>query len=198
MTVPWVPRPKSRLRPLLEPPLERPRRPPLTIRAGARPFETSVMVGGFIAGVAGVTTPEARSKVIAASFGAGTVAWYVSLLLWCGVVLVAVVPQAVSAARQGWSTLVHPRGVTHLALRLRVEQAGMLGFSGTVVAYGVAALTYTGVSAATAAIWIALFGVAALWRAGEIQVDLRKLTRAHNNPHPAYPIPLGDPRGGRG
>lgn len=175
----------------------RQQRAPLTIRAGARPFETSVMLGGFIAGLGGVFTQEARSRVIVATFGHATVYWYLSLVVWCGVVLAAVLPQGIAAARRGWAMLVHPRGQERLAIRLRVEQAGMLGFSGTVAAYGLAAVTYTGPSAATAAIWIALFGVAALWRAGEISVDLRKLHRAQADPHPAYPIPLGDPRGPR-
>lgn len=175
----------------------RQQRAPLTIRAGARPFETTVMLGGFIAGIAGVCTPEARSRVIVASFGDGTVAWYVSLLVWSGVVLGAITPQAFAAFRRGWATLVHPRGQERLAIRLRIEQAGMLGFSGTVVAYGLAALAYTGPSAATAAIWIGLFGGAALWRAAEIWIDLRKLRKAQADPHPAYPIPLGDPRGPR-
>lgn len=177
--------------------LDRKVRPPLTIRAGARPFETTVMIGGLIAGIAGTLDVHARSRVIIATFGDGALAWYVSLVLWCGLALGAIAPQALSAARRGWSTLVHPRGEERLAIRLRLEQAGMLGFSGTAVAYGLAALAATGASAATAAIWIGLFGGAALWRAWEIFVDLRKLARARNDPHPAFPIPLGDP-GGRG
>ena len=176
---------------------ERKLRPPLTIRSGARPYETMVMTGGLIAGVAGVLDVHARSRVIIQAFGDGTVAWYLSLVVWCGLALGAIIPQAVSAARRGWSTVVHPRGEERLAVRLRVEQAGMIGFSGSAVAYGIAAITATGLSAATAAIWIGLFGAASLWRSWEIQVDLRKLDRARNDPHPAYPIPLGDPGGRR-
>lgn len=177
---------------------ERTRRPPLTIRAGARPFETSVMLGGLLAGITGLCDEGARSKVIISAFGpTGTVYWYVSLTVWCAMVLCSVVPQAVAAARRGWSTLVHPRGEERLAVRLRLEQAGMIGFSGTAVAFALAALSYTGPSAATAALWIGLFGAGALWRAWEVFVDLRKLARARHDPHPAFPIPLGDPGGRR-
>jgi hypothetical protein len=177
--------------------LDRTPRPPLTIRAGARPFETTVMLGGLIAGIAGVFDVQARSRVIISAFGDGTVLWYLSLVLWCGLVLASIVPQGVAAARRGWSTLVHPRGEEKLAARLIIEAAGMVGFSGSAVAYGIAALAYTGQSASTAAVWIGLFGAAALWRAGEIFVDLRKLNDARDHPMPAYPIPLGDPRGSK-
>lgn len=176
-----------------EPSRPRKVRAPLTIRAGARPFETTVMIGGFLAGVFGMLDPHAQSRVVRGAFGSGTPYWYLSLIVWCGLVLGAIIPQAVAAARRGWSSLVHPRGEEHLAVRLRLEQAGMIGFSGSTAAYGLAAITTTGLSAATAAIWIGLFGAASLWRAGEIEVDLRKLDRARHDPVPAYPIPLGDP-----
>lgn len=176
---------------------ERQQRAPLTIRAGARPFEMTVLIGGLVAGGAGALDEGARSRAVVSAFGPGTVAWYLSLVVWCGLALGAVVPQAVAATRRGWSTLVHPRGEERLAVRLRIEQAGMIGFSGTALAYAPAALASTGGSGATAAIWIGLFGAAALWRAGEIFIDLRKLGRARQNPIPAFPIPLGDPRGHR-
>jgi hypothetical protein len=171
-------------------------RPPLTIRAGARPFEISVMSGGFIAGMMGLLNLSTRSSVIERAFpGWWAAAWYCSLILWCGLALYAVIPQAAHAIRQGWSFLVHPHGQGRLMMRLRLEQAGMIGFSGSVFAYGIAAVAYAGPAATTAAIWIGLFGVASLWRATEIHLDLRKLDRARADPHPAYPVPLGDPRG---
>lgn len=173
-------------------------RAPLTIRAGARPFEITVMMGGFIAGTVGLLNLSTRSSVIEKAFPGGwAVAWYCSLILWCGMVLFAVAPQAAHAIRQGWAVLVHPHGQERLMMRLRLEQAGMIGFSGSVFAYGVGALAYVGPAATTAAIWIGLFGVAALWRATEIHLDLRKLDRARADPHPAFPIPLGDPRGSK-
>ncbi len=174
---------------------ERTVRPPLTIRAGARPFEVTVMSGGMLVGLVGLLDPHARSPAISAAFGTGTVYWYVSLTLWCGMVLGAVAPQAIAAARRGWSTLVHPRGQERLEIRLRIEQAGMIGFSGTAAAYAPAAMASSGATGSTAGIWIGLFAAAALWRAGEIYVDLRALHRAWRDPHPAFPIPLGDPRG---
>lgn len=178
-------------------PIERKLRPPLTVRVGARPFESMVMTGGLIGGLAGVFDVHARSRVVIQAFGDGTVAWYWSLVIWCGIALGAIIPQAVSAARRGWSTIVHPRGEEGLAVRLRIEQAGMIGFSGSAIAYGIAAITATGLSAATAAIWIGLFGAAALWRSWEIHVDLRKLERARHHPQPSFPIPIGDPGGRR-
>lgn len=177
---------------------ERRHRAPLTIRAGARPFEITVMAGGFIAGVLGLFNVANRSNVIERAFpGWWAIAWYLSLTVWCGLVLYAVIPQTVHAVRQGWSMLVHPRGQGRLAMRLRIEQAGMIGFSGSVFAYGAAALAYTGPAAMTVAIWIGLFGVASIWRSIEVQLDLNKLDKARADPHPAFPIPLGDPRESR-
>jgi hypothetical protein len=172
---------------------ERKPRPPLTIRSGARPFQIMVLLGGCLAGAVGVFNVEGRSRIIIIAFGDATLYWYSSLLLWCGLALGAITPQVAGAVRRGWSTVVHPRGEEGLAICLRLEQAGLLGFSGTAFAWGIAALTSTGASALTAAIWIGLFGGASLWRAAEIHIDLRKLARARNNPQPAYPIPLGDP-----
>lgn len=178
-------------------PVEPPRqiRAPLTIRAGARPFESVVLIGGVLVGVAGILDPSARSRAITEAFGDATIYWYLSVIVWCGLSLAAIIPQALVVARRGWSTLVHPRGEERLAIRLRLEQAGMIGFSGTAFAYWPAALSSTGASGWTAGAWIGLFGVAALWRAGEVRIDLSKLQRARDNPQPAYPIPLGDPRG---
>ncbi len=173
---------------------ERKVRPPLTIRAGARPFEATVMSGGLLVGLVGLLDPHARSPAISAAFGAGTVYWYASLTLWCALVLAAVVPQVFSAVRRGWSVLVHPRGQERLVTLLRLEQAGMIGFSGTAAAYAPAAMASTGTSGSTAGIWIGLFSTAALWRAGEVFFDLRRLAAARADPRPAYPIPLGDPK----
>lgn len=174
-------------------PVRRPR-PPLTIRAGARPFEITVMSGGLIAGTFGVLSDTARSAVIERAFpGWWTTAWYISLIFWCGLALYAIIPQAAEAVRYGWSALTHPRGQARLSIRLRLEQAAMIGFSGSVFAYGVSALVYNGATALTAAIWIGLFGVASIARSVEIYIDLRKLAYAHRYPLPAFPTPIGDP-----
>jgi len=173
--------------------LERKPRAPLTIRAGARPLEITVMLGGFMVGLAGALDSTARSPAIIDSFGRWAGWWYASLVLWCGLVLLSLASQVLVVAKRGWATLVHPRGEMRLALRLRIEQAGMIGFSGTAAAYLPAVLHNTGVRGWTAGLWIGMFAGGALWRAGEVFVDLRKLDRARHNPQPAYPIPLGEP-----
>lgn len=173
--------------------LDRTPRAPLTIRAGARPFEMTVMLGGLTVGAAGMFDTAARSPAIVDSFGMWAAWWYGSLVVWCGLVLVSLIPQALVVAKRGWSTLVHPRGEERLAIRLRLEQAGMIGFSGTAAAYLPAVLANTGSRGWTAGIWIGLFAAASLWRASEIFIDLRKLGRVRKNPVPAFPIPLGDP-----
>lgn len=152
------------------------------------------MSGGLIAGLFGVFRDATRSAVIEKAFpGWWTTAWYISLIFWCGLALYAIVPQAAEAVRYGWSALTHPRGQARLSIRLRLEQAAMIGFSGSVFAYGISALVYNGAAALTAAIWIGLFGVASIARSIEIYIDLRKLDHARQHPQPAFPIPIGDP-----
>lgn len=156
---------------------------PLEIRTGHRPFQLTVMVSGMLSGAAGVAFPQARSNAVADSFPKWMlIGYYASLMVWCGLVTcVTATPDRVKISPD------------RLRTRMLLESAGLCGMGFACAAYGVAAVSFSGVRALTVALFVGMFGAAALWRAFEIRTDLRKLSSALANPARADPPPLADP-----
>lgn len=141
------------------------------------------MMAGVCSGLAGLVFPGARSNVVEKTFPLWLlIFWYGSLMLWCGlVVAVTFRPDKIR---------IQP---DKLRTRMLFEASGLTGMGFSCASYGIAALSYTGASALTAALFVGLFAGAALWRVGEIRTDLRKLDRVMIQPEHADPPPLADP-----
>jgi hypothetical protein len=165
-------------------------RRPLELRTGKRPFQVVVMFSGVLSGAAGLIFGAQSNVVVRAFPGYLTYGWYLSLTVWSAVVLAAAVMEP------GTRLVRDVVGREKIEFRLELERAGLYGFGFSCMAYGVAAVTLAGLPGLTAALFVGLFGLAALIRVREIHVDLNKLRRALGDPQFADPPPLADPGGG--
>lgn len=156
----------------------------LALRTGHNPFQLIVMSSGVLSAVAGLAFPASRSDALVNAFPRWfLVGWYASLLIWCTLVVAATIrPDRL------------PMRPDTLHTRLMLESAGLLGMGCSCAAYGVAAVTYAGAKGVTGLLFVGLYAGAALWRAGEIRTDLRKLRAALDHPRAAEPTPLADPK----
>jgi hypothetical protein len=168
-------------------------RRPVSIRSGAQPFQTAVLLGVAISGLLGVFVHGTRAESLLNTYDSGisVMIFSANLALWC---LVALSGTVFETFRPGWRSEPLTK-IGKLRARLRREQVGLIGFSGSLLAFSIAVISSSGLRGIGVAIWIALFAVACVWRSIDIHHDLRTLDAVMADPAPVVETPtlVADP-----